>query len=99
VSVRYEPKADSLVLVLANTGPTACVMTVRPNAYLSAPPRAHHMAAGAMVEDRWAIGASAHWYDFSVTSDCDAKFERRLAGHMETGAPSRSDPLIGTVQA
>ncbi len=99
MSVRYEPKTDSLVLVLTNTGPSACVMTVRPNAYLNTPPRAHHMAPGAMVEDRWDIGASAHWYDLGVTSDCDAKFERRLAGHMETGAPSRSDPMIGMTQA
>ena len=34
------------------------------------------------------------WYDLSVTSDQDDAFLRRLAGHVETGRPSTSDPAI-----
>jgi phospholipase C len=36
------------------------------------------------------------WYDFIVRVDSDASFVRRLAGHVETGRPSMSDPAIGT---
>lgn len=32
------------------------------------------------------------WYDVSVTSDANPRYLRRLAGHVETGRPSVSDP-------
>jgi phospholipase C len=35
------------------------------------------------------------WYDVSVTSDADPHYLRRLAGHVETGRPSVSDPSLG----
>ncbi|MFB9840222.1 phospholipase domain-containing protein [Actinoallomurus acaciae] len=35
------------------------------------------------------------WYDLTVTSDQDRTFLRRLAGHVETGRPSASDPALG----
>jgi phospholipase C len=35
------------------------------------------------------------WYDFSVRIDGRKHFERRYAGHVETGQPSFSDPQIG----
>jgi phospholipase C len=35
------------------------------------------------------------WYDLAVRVDSDALFERQLAGHVETGRPSMSDPAIG----
>jgi phospholipase C len=35
------------------------------------------------------------WYDVSVTSDADPHYLRRLAGHVETGKPSVSDPSLG----
>ena len=35
------------------------------------------------------------WYDVSVTSASHSKYLRRLAGHVETGKPSVSDPGFG----
>jgi phospholipase C len=35
------------------------------------------------------------WYDFIVTVEQDSVFERRLAGHLEDGRDSVSDPLMG----
>ncbi len=35
------------------------------------------------------------WYDVSVTSGADPQYLRRLAGHIETGQPSVSDPRLG----
>ena len=35
------------------------------------------------------------WYDFTVETDSDASFQRRLAGHVETGRDSVTDPAIG----
>ena len=49
------------------------------------------------VRDRVLVGMSVydHWYDVTLTSTRDKTFRRRLAGHIETGRPSKSDPLIG----
>ncbi len=35
------------------------------------------------------------WYDLIVTAESDASFARQLAGHVETGRPSMTDPAIG----
>ncbi|MGE1001140.1 phosphocholine-specific phospholipase C [Ralstonia pseudosolanacearum] len=35
------------------------------------------------------------WYDLTVTASTDAGFRRRLAGHVETGRASMSDPALG----
>jgi phospholipase C len=35
------------------------------------------------------------WYDVSVTLDANPQYLRRLAGHVETGRPSVSDPSLG----
>ncbi len=37
------------------------------------------------------------WYDVSITTATDTTYLRRLAGHVETGTPSLSDPAIKTV--
>jgi len=42
--------------------------------------------------ESWVLAASHHWYDLSVTSNDDPTFLRRLAGHVENGRPSISDP-------
>src|SRR5690242_17822960 len=39
------------------------------------------------------------WYDFRISVECDAGFQRQLAGHVETGRPSMSDPAIGAAAA
>ena len=36
------------------------------------------------------------WYDLTVSSESDSGFSRQLAGHVETGRPSVSDPAIGS---
>ncbi|MBV8628018.1 MAG: DUF756 domain-containing protein, partial [Paraburkholderia sp.] len=36
------------------------------------------------------------WYDLQVTVNTDASFARRLAGHVETGRSSMSDPALGS---
>ena len=43
----------------------------------------------------WNLDATGWWYDLVVTSDVDPSFLRRLAGRMETGRHSVSDPGMG----
>ncbi|WP_246375714.1 phosphocholine-specific phospholipase C [Gluconacetobacter takamatsuzukensis] len=50
---------------------------------------------GRSVDVTIGIGASDHWYDLTVGLDDGARRVVRLAGHRETGRPSRTDPAIG----
>ncbi|GAA4477657.1 phosphocholine-specific phospholipase C [Gluconacetobacter asukensis] len=43
------------------------------------------------------IGRSDHWYDLTVELDQGGRRVIRLAGHRETGRPSRTDPAIGSM--
>jgi phospholipase C len=41
------------------------------------------------------LGATFGWYDLMVLAESDGSFQRRLAGHVETGRDSVTDPAIG----
>jgi phospholipase C len=84
-----------LTLMLRNRRETASVLTVKAGAYPRGAPRRYALAPGAVVKDAWRLDAAAPWYDLAVASDGDPAFLRQLAGHMETGRPSSSDPAIG----
>jgi phospholipase C len=51
--------------------------------------------AGASVTLGWPLAQSFGWYEFVITVDDDPGFETRIAGHLETGQSSFSDPLMG----
>jgi phospholipase C len=38
------------------------------------------------------VAASEGWFDIVIESEGDPGYLRRFAGHLEDGAPSRSDP-------
>ena len=95
IEARYQPDANTLRLILTNAAPVAQAATVRPNAYDQAAPRHLTLAPGGRAEVVCDLAASSGWYDLSVTVDEDPGFLRRLAGHMETGEPSLSDPALG----
>lgn len=44
---------------------------------------------------RWSLERSFGWYDLVVRTEHDSGFECRVAGHMENGRDSVSDPAIG----
>jgi phospholipase C len=46
-------------------------------------------------ESDWSLREVFGWYDLVVTVSEDATFEQRLAGHVETGRDSFSDPAMG----
>ncbi len=52
------------------------------------------VAPGKAIVKHWNISASYGWYDLTISVDSDTSFQRRLAGHVETGQDSVSDPLI-----
>jgi len=46
-------------------------------------------------EDRLSLDRFYGWYDLIITVDGDPTFKYRLAGHVETGKDSFSDPALG----
>ncbi|HTU76243.1 MAG TPA: phospholipase C, phosphocholine-specific [Trebonia sp.] len=50
---------------------------------------------GATVRVTVPTALGTGWYDILVTSDASPQYLRRLAGHIETGQPSVSDPALG----
>jgi phospholipase C len=43
------------------------------------------------------LSRSSYWYDVSITIKDMNGFERRCAGHVETGEASTTDPFMGGV--
>jgi phospholipase C len=99
VAVEYDASGDTLLVHVTNSGAAACQITATANHYSSAPPQDYVVEAGATVDIVWPLAASAHWYDFTLTSDHDKRWTRRVAGHVETGLPSTSDPAYGQAGA
>jgi phospholipase C len=50
---------------------------------------------GRTLSRRWDVEKFFGWYDLVVTIDSDPGFQQELAGHIETGEDSMTDPAIG----
>jgi phospholipase C len=53
------------------------------------------LAPGESAAPGWSLSPSGGWYDLSITADGDPSFLYQLAGHVETGEDTISDPLMG----
>ncbi|WP_345811030.1 phospholipase C, phosphocholine-specific [Paraburkholderia sp. PREW-6R] len=90
----YDVSNGNLQLRLENTGSARCQFTIV-NAY-DANHVITHSVRGGDTEQIYLDLRSVHgWYDLAVTVDTDPLFARRLAGHVETGNASMSDPALG----
>ncbi len=94
IDVALRSAGDAVILTLRNAGPGPTKLSVR-STYSEGVAHLHDIAEGAGVEDRWPIGQDDHWYDLVVGMHNNRGFLQQLAGHIETGRPSKSDPAIG----
>ncbi|HXC54425.1 MAG TPA: phospholipase C, phosphocholine-specific [Rhizomicrobium sp.] len=92
-AARHDAAAQQLVVSLRNDSHAAATFTVE-DAY-SGRSVSYTLAAGTGAEHRQGLAQSDHWYDLTLRKTGDAGLVRQLAGHVETGAVSWSDPLIG----
>jgi phospholipase C len=100
------PEREATVSMLHARGPIlaldaysqsgALALCIAPNAYgeslttlARAPSPPDHAAWS------WTLAPTGGWYDVSITSPSAPRYLRRLAGRLETGAPSISDPAMG----
>lgn len=93
VHVTYHKERDGVTLTLTNTGELPADLSVT-NVY-SGKAVSVHLNAGDRDERTYELHPTFGWYDFVITSDSDSTFRYQLAGHLETGEESRTDPAIG----
>lgn len=89
-------KSGILMLDLRNAGTKLLEIEIRDNAYNSKPLHAK-IAPGKGTAFPLDLSKSHGWYDFNVIVKGAGDFERRYAGHVETGAHSYSDPYMGMI--
>lgn len=82
-----------LRLILYNTS-TVAACKVHVGSVYDGVERTHTIGANKSVEEVRRLAASDYWYDLHIRAD---GFERRLAGHLETGCPGLSDPAMATL--
>jgi phospholipase C len=70
-------------------------VTVKVTDAYSGQQRSERLEPRQTIDDSQSLKAFHGWYDVAVTVAEDAGFEYRLAGHVETGRDSYSDPAMG----
>ncbi|WP_131738022.1 phosphocholine-specific phospholipase C [Actinomadura roseirufa] len=90
VSVRHH--GGALQLILTNNGRSAHRVTVK-DAYRDHS-TTYTIRPGDQAVHTAGLGRANSWYDLTVTSVNDETFVRRVAGHVETGRPSTTDPAV-----
>jgi phospholipase C len=93
VRVAYDEESTDIKLEIINRAPQLAQVTVF-NRYTSRNTRLV-LTSGESESRNWALSRSGGWYDLAIVVDGDPHFEYRIAGHLETGEDSISDPLMG----
>lgn len=96
LSIEARPDQAELILRLTHPGDSARRVEIAANAYREGEaPRTVEIEPGATVSVRWSVAVSRGWYDVSIRCPDLVGYGRRLAGRLETGAPSITDPAMG----
>jgi phospholipase C len=97
IFAEYREAAQTVDVAVRNDGSRTA--TVRIDNRYTGSRVTHVLAPGESIERNWSVARFYGWYDLTITVDEDPGFERRLAGHLETGHDSVSDPAMGGLVA
>jgi phospholipase C len=92
VQESYVTAPSSIVLTLSNTNAAALVVIIT-NAY-TGDGKEVTIAAGTTIRSSFALNGTHGWYDLRVTLPAIPSFGVQLAGHVEDGDDSFTDPMI-----
>ena len=97
VQTIYDRAAGSISLALKNHGSQALKISIT-DAYSK-----DTTTTSVQRDDTFTFSSGLHksfgWYDFLIRAEASAAFVRHLAGHVETGRDSMTDPAMGAVMA
>jgi len=88
--------SGNVELQIKNASAQDQVVIITDNSY-KAKPITQTITAGNTAIIPFDLSKSNNWYDVSITIKDRSGFERRYAGHVETGEASTTDPLMGGV--
>lgn len=91
---RLDVMMDNAVLNFINHGKETYTVEIKDVSY-KGKPRQVKVAAGKKATVPLTLGTSFGWYDLLITVQGAKGYERRYAGHVETGKSAFSDPLMG----
>ena len=91
-TLQYDPSANSVTLMVNNVGTLPATVEIE-NVYTGAA-TTKVLAHGAKFSAKVSVAQSAGWYDFVVTAESDLTFQQQVAGHLETGRASTTDPAM-----
>src|SRR5262249_26398062 len=101
VEARYDADKLEVELNIRNVSPGPCVVSFG-NAYAVKGDDdgddnrgAQRLRPGQAFDVTFRLKKSFGWYDIAITVDTDPQYLRRLAGHLENGQDSASDPAFG----
>ncbi len=94
VASLYDCDRTSITLDVQNRGKTTA--KVRISTHYTKKTLVESLHPGASSSPSWELEASFGWYDFTIEVESDSSFQQRVAGHVETGNDSVSDPAIGS---
>jgi phospholipase C len=92
VQTAYDRDGNSITLILSNQGERSVTVALT-DAY-SGKTVSGKIDSGERVHRTLALGDTFGWYDFTVQVEEDPGFRYQIAGHVETGDESRTDPAI-----
>jgi phospholipase C len=93
IDSRYDADDLELILTVSNHG-SATTRVKLANAYGNDVDTGV-LRPGQSFYKRWSLRESFGWYDVTIGTDRDRDFLWRLAGHIENGRDSASDPALG----
>ncbi|MCU1222178.1 MAG: phospholipase phosphocholine-specific [Edaphobacter sp.] len=92
ITTRYDEEGPGITLDIVNRG-SACEVSIL-NVYTKHQ-ITHDLKPGAELTKHWSLKKFFGWYDLVIEVDTDSTFQRHIAGHVETGEDSITDPAIG----
>ena len=89
----YDTARSEIRICAHNLATGEVDVSITDNAYRSGGPWRLHLGAGGISEQRLSLDGSGRWYDFTIKSTQYGEFKRQVAGRLENGKDSLSDPV------
>jgi phospholipase C len=93
ITSHYDVDRPGITLEILNRGQGHARVQIR-DTYTEDTRHAALQAGGNRAE-YWPLESSFGWYDFVIEVESEPDFQQRIAGHIETGKHSMTDPAIG----
>jgi phospholipase C len=91
--IMYDTSQYGITLQTENRGSVTCQLQAK-NLYDNEIVNCM-LKPGQVFERFWPLGMLSGWYDLVISVESDSSFQQHLAGHLETGNASRTDPHLG----